>query len=40
MKVDYSKGNVHIITNDYNIDVYVGSTCDTLCKRFSGHKNL
>jgi group I intron endonuclease len=38
MKVDYSQGKIYKITNDYNNDVYVGSTCDTLCKRFSGHK--
>ena len=38
MKVDYSKGKIYKITNDYNTDAYVGSTCDTLCKRFSGHK--
>jgi hypothetical protein len=38
MKVDYSKGKIYKITNNYNTDAYVGSTCDTLCKRFSGHK--
>ena len=38
MKVDYSKGKIYKITNDYNDDVYVGSTCDTLVKRFSLHK--
>ncbi len=35
---DYSKGKIYKITNDYNNDVYVGSTCDTLAKRFSNHK--
>jgi len=38
MKVDYSKGKIYKITNDFNDDIYVGSTCDTLVKRFSGHK--
>ena len=39
MKVDYSQAKIYKITNDHNNDVYVGSTCDTLTKRFSGHKN-
>ncbi len=38
MKVDYSKGKIYKITNDYNDDIYVGSTCDSLVKRFSSHK--
>ena len=38
MKVDYTKANIYKITNDYNDEVYIGSTCDTLMKRFSGHK--
>jgi group I intron endonuclease len=38
MKVDYSKGKIYKITNDFNNDIYVGSTCDTLVKRFSNHK--
>jgi group I intron endonuclease len=38
MKVDYSKGKIYKITNDYNDDIYVGSSCDTLVKRFSTHK--
>ncbi len=33
MKVDYSKGKIYKITNDYDHDVYG----DTLVKRFSGH---
>ena len=37
MKVDYSKGIIYKITNDYNSDIYIGSTCDTLAKRFSYH---
>ncbi len=38
MKVDYSKGKIYKITNDLNNDIYVGSSCDTLIKRFSYHK--
>ena len=38
MKVDYSKGKIYKITNDYNDEVYVGSTCDSIDKRFCGHK--
>ena len=38
MKVDYSQAKIYKITNDYNDKVYVGSTCDTLVKRFSYHK--
>jgi group I intron endonuclease len=38
MSQDFSKGKIYKITNDYNDDVYVGSTCDLLTKRFSGHK--
>ena len=32
---DFSKGKIFEITNDHNDDVCVGSTCDTLVKRFS-----
>ena len=39
MSQDFGKGKIYKITNDYNDDVYVGSTCDLLTKRFSGHKN-
>jgi hypothetical protein len=38
MPSDFSKGKIYKITNDFNDDVYVGSTCDTLIKRFSQHK--
>jgi group I intron endonuclease len=38
MKVDYSQAKIYKITNDFNDDIYVGSTCDTLVKRFSTHK--
>lgn len=39
MSQDFSKGKIYKITNDFNDDVYVGSTCDTLQKRFSYHKS-
>ncbi len=38
MSQDFGKGKIYKITNDFNDDVYVGSTCDTLIKRFSSHK--
>jgi hypothetical protein len=38
MSRDFNKAKIYKITNDYNDDVYVGSTCDTLGKRFSKHK--
>jgi group I intron endonuclease len=38
MKVEYLNAKIYKITNDFNSEVYVGSTCDTLVKRFSGHK--
>jgi primosomal protein N'' len=38
MSQNFSKGKIYKITNDFNDDVYVGSTCDTLIKRFSAHK--
>ena len=37
---DFSKSKIYKITNDYNDDIYVGSTCDSLVKRFSAHKSL
>ncbi len=38
MSQDFSKAKIYKITNDFNDDVYVGSTCDELTKRFSKHK--
>jgi group I intron endonuclease len=35
---DFQKGKIYKITNDYNEEIYIGSTCDTLVKRFSAHK--
>jgi group I intron endonuclease len=39
MSQDFGKGKIYKITNDYNDEVYIGSTCDLLTKRFSKHKN-
>ena len=38
MKVDYSQAKIYQITNDFNNDVWIGTTCDTLVKKFSVHK--
>ncbi len=38
MKVDYSQAKIYKITNDFNNDVWIGTTCDTLVKKFSVHK--
>ena len=38
MKVDYSQAKIYKITNDFNTDIWIGSTCDTLVKKFSVHK--
>ncbi len=32
MKVDYSQAKIYKITNDFNTDIWIGSTCDTLLK--------
>ena len=37
MIVDYLKGKIYKITNDYNDDVYVGCTCDILSKKMNVH---
>ena len=39
MSQHFGKAKIYKITNDYNNDIYVGSTCDLLTKRFSYHKN-
>ena len=38
MSQDFNKGKIYKITNDYNDEIYIGSTCDTLNRRFSCHK--
>ena len=37
---NFSNRKIYKITNDYNDDIYVGSTSDSLVKRFSAHKSL
>ncbi len=39
MSRNFSNGKIYKISNDYNDDIYVGSTCDTLVKRFIKHKS-
>ena len=38
MKVDYSQAKIYKITNDFNNDIWIGTTCDTLIKKFSVHR--
>lgn len=38
MSQNFNNAKIYKITNDFNDEVYVGSTCDTLIKRFSAHK--
>ena len=38
MKVDYSQAKIYKITNDFNNDVWIGTTCDTLVQIFIAHK--
>ena len=38
MSQNFKNGKIYKITNDYNDDVYIGSTCDRLVKRFAAHK--
>ena len=38
MSQDFKNAKIYKITNDYNDEVYVGSTCNTLVRRFSVHK--
>lgn len=38
MPQNFTNAKIYKITNDYNDDVYIGSTCNTLIKRFSEHK--
>ena len=37
MSRDFSTAKIYKITNDYNEDVYIGSTCDSIHKRFTKH---
>ena len=38
MSQDFNKGKIYKITNDYNDEVYIGSTCNTISRRFIQHK--
>jgi hypothetical protein len=38
MSQDFKNAKIYKITNDYNDEVYIGSTCNTLVRRFSVHK--
>ena len=40
MVVDYSKAKIYAIRSRNSDDVYIGSTCQPLYKRFSGHKSM
>ena len=35
---DYSKGKIYKLVSNYTDDIYIGSTCNTLSRRKSGHK--
>ncbi len=39
MSQNFTNAKIYKITNDYNDKVYIGSTCNTLVKRFSNHKS-
>jgi hypothetical protein len=34
---DYSKGKIYKLVSNYTDDIYIGSTCNTLSRRKSGH---
>ena len=36
--VNYQNGKIYQIVNDVNSKVYIGSTCQTLCKRMHAHR--
>lgn len=38
--VNYQKGKIYKITSDQTDRVYVGSTCDPLCKRIAKHRRF
>ena len=37
--MDYSNGKIYCIRNHITHDVYIGSSCQPLCKRLSWHKS-
>jgi group I intron endonuclease len=38
--MDYQNGKIYKITNCIDDEVYVGSTCQSLSRRFSKHKDM
>lgn len=36
----YKNGKIYKIINDVDDKIYIGSTCDTLCKRMANHRNM
>jgi hypothetical protein len=39
MSQNFNNAKIYKISNDYNDDIYIGSTCDRLVKRFNKHKS-
>ncbi len=39
MSQNFQKAKIYKITNDYNDDVYIGSTCNSLVRRYIQHKS-
>ena len=39
-KKDFSNGKIYCIRNNIDDDIYIGSTCQKLSKRFSNHKSV
>ena len=38
-KMDYKNGKIYKIVSDLTDKIYIGSTCQPLCKRISKHRN-
>ena len=38
MGQNFQNAKIYKITNDYNDQIYIGSTCNTLVRRFSVHR--
>jgi group I intron endonuclease len=38
--IDYKNGQIYKVVNDVNDMLYIGSTCTTLSRRFSSHKQM
>ena len=37
--MDYSKAKIYKVLNDIDSDVYIGATCQPLCKRMANHRS-